>query len=212
MLCRSPAAAKHCLHFRIQAKVYSSFDLQSQARNPGRNNAISRTTEGPTPCWAAQSQARRDLGSASSAVAALTISGHGATHTRSICLGSLQFHISLIKSSDGIFKNKATAGFYTLKAEASCFVTQHTLLSLREKMGILGDTCNFIYTDTTIIFQFTGPICSGFVSLANSTTASGVSALSLGCLRCTEPEKTGIHLQLGLQELRARLNHTPLDP
>lgn len=55
------------------------------------------------------------------------------THTCSICLESLQFHISLIKSSYGIFKNKATAGFYTLTAEASCFVTQHTLLSLRRR-------------------------------------------------------------------------------
>lgn len=34
--------------------------------------------------------------------------------------------------------------------------------------------------------------------------------IAAGCLRYTKPEKTCIHLQLGLQESRARLKHTPL--
>lgn len=66
-------------------------------------------------------------------------------------------------------------------------------------------TCYFINTDKTITFLVTELIIYGFISLVNSAIDSNVSALTLGCLRCTDTEKTGIHLQLGLQESKARL-------
>lgn len=104
-----------------------------------------------------------------------------------------------------VYLYRTTAGFYNILVE------QYFLLSFCEKVGMLGDLCYFINTNTTFIFHVTRLICQSFVSLAHSSEESNVPSIASGCLRCTRPEKTGIHLQLGLQESGARLKHTSLD-
>lgn len=78
------------------------------------------------------------------------------THTPSVS-GLSNSIINLLKAAT-VYLKKATAGFYTLIVKARFLITQYTLLSFWEKMGILGHTCYFILinTATTIIFHVTG--------------------------------------------------------
>lgn len=128
-------------------------------------------------------------------------------HPHTISISGL-FHSTLnLLKVPMVYLNKATTSIYTFIAKAMSLVTQYTLLSLQEKMGKLGYTCYFI--NHHLLCNRTHLLSFCFSS--QQALQKAMHLASHGCLRCSEPEKTGIHLQLGLQELRARLKHTPLN-